>query len=102
MLVSIHAPTRGATGSVFHPKHGRRCFNPRAHEGRDSSGVQYACLLAVSIHAPTRGATDATTNTRKQFIVSIHAPTRGATPAGVLGADDGLRFNPRAHEGRDP
>jgi len=56
-IVSIHAPTRGATFYHF------------------SLGV----FFLVSIHAPTRGATEALSLFEAQAIVSIHAPTRGAT-----------------------
>ena len=56
-IVSIHAPTRGAT---------------RQHVPR-SSGQR------VSIHAPTRGATVSVSPLESSVIVSIHAPTRGAT-----------------------
>ena len=56
-LVSIHAPTKGATlirsGVVFFPR--------------------------VSIHAPTKGATGITTLRLAAGLVSIHAPTKGAT-----------------------
>ena len=56
--VSIHAPTRGATG---------QCIECRKKKAR------------VSIHAPTRGATKALDMITRHRIVSIHAPTRGAT-----------------------
>ena len=56
-VVSIHAPTRGATAHVL----------PGAGDGH------------VSIHAPTRGATGAVACGRGGGVVSIHAPTRGAT-----------------------
>ena len=55
--VSIHAPTRGATGVVN----------------------QIRLYGVVSIHAPTRGATTAFTYLLFLLPVSIHAPTRGAT-----------------------
>ena len=55
--VSIHAPTRGATG----------------HNHADD------CRHLVSIHAPTRGATIAQVAHTIVKPVSIHAPTRGAT-----------------------
>ena len=78
-IISIHAPTRGATlASVFH-----------------------CCIVVISIHAPTRGATHVCVrrhflhfdfNPRSykrsdfkrfyqflQSFISIHAPTRGAT-----------------------
>ncbi len=58
----------------------RRCFNPRAHAGRDvgpdAHGRRHKC---VSTHAPTRGAT------------RLHRTSRQSSP----------RFNPRAHAGRD-
>jgi len=55
--VSIHAPTRGATGV----------------------GGMGQLSIIVSIHAPTRGATPAVYPGPDPQIVSIHAPTRGAT-----------------------
>ena len=78
-VVSIHAPTRGATNS-----------NRNRSPG-----------LEVSIHAPTRGATKAIANGEKTIKVSIHAPTRGATNTlpGIRLFSEG--FNPRAHAGRD-
>ena len=79
-LISIHAPTRGATrisitiGSIYvvfqstHPHGVRRLKNtPR---------VPY---LDISIHAPTRGATSTKKAKTQPIEISIHAPTRGAT-----------------------
>ena len=57
-IVSIHAPTRGATKFIQ--------FRPSD--------------LMVSIHAPTRGATTTPIRCFRYIRVSIHAPTRGATP----------------------
>ena len=56
-IVSIHAPTRGATLNVH---------------------IRYFSYI-VSIHAPTRGATLQFLNDFLVIKVSIHAPTRGAT-----------------------
>ena len=56
-LVSIHAPTRGAT--FF--------------------SMTLMLFAKVSIHAPTRGATVTDVESRPPDDVSIHAPTRGAT-----------------------
>ena len=57
LMVSIHAPTRGATllndFLCFHIS----CFNPRTHTGCDTPQMSQKILLYVSIHAPTRGAT---------------------------------------------
>ena len=61
IIVSIHAPVRGATG--------------------------YTILLLlgcnVSIHAPVRGATKADWLGNNKVCVSIHAPVRGATCYGA-------------------
>ena len=57
VIISIHAPTRGATKEI------------KAAEQMD----------VISIHAPTRGATIPLSNHSHGIIISIHAPTRGAT-----------------------
>ena len=77
-VISIHAPTRGATRSRFfvtikvdfNPRshersdqdsmqsvRSRHHFNPRSHERSDVSLVVTSIESAISIHAPTRGAT---------------------------------------------
>ena len=93
---------RGARRSAHMSSIGERCFNPRAHEGRDRHlrakcyiwdlfqstrprGARHVRLRRevlrrpVSIHAPTRGATRRQDDGRGRGAVSIHAPTRGAT-----------------------
>ncbi len=77
-IVSIHAPTRGATFCL--PRLGFIGF--------------------VSIHAPTRGATQPAFDECAGTFVSIHAPTRGAT-CGMVWFPMPPSFNPRAHAGRD-
>ena len=61
-LVSIHAPTRGATLEHIFANNG----------------------VLVSIHAPTRGATFEDIIAFGLNGVSIHAPTRGATDIHLL------------------
>ena len=77
-MISIHAPTRGATSCrlslqlvpVFQstlPREERHRlalfgysitdFNPRSHERSDTPQRFYNYLIYISIHAPTRGAT---------------------------------------------
>ena len=56
-VISIHAPTRGATF-------------PDGRSGR---------ISLISIHAPTRGATPMCKSLTQTINISIHAPTRGAT-----------------------
>jgi len=78
LIVSIHAPTGGATPKgdfkkafnrfqstrprgARQPRRGsmnpRLSFNPRAHGGRDRCRSWVECEKKVSIHAPTGGAT---------------------------------------------
>ena len=99
-LISIHAPTRGATllklaisiSLIFQstlPREERhiafRCFpftyyfNPRSHERSDNVYLNDNHAFIISIHAPTRGATIQYAKAPYQPGISIHAPTRGAT-----------------------
>ena len=124
-IVSIHAPTRGATvlltslivSSRFqftHPRGVRRyeisimyyclaCFNSRTHAGCDpvDVGSIQNSTLNVSIHAPTRGATGYLRLLLATICVSIHAPTRGATRYCVATYNSILCFNSRTHAGCD-
>ena len=79
-FVSIHAPARGATFMLFSPFSPSPCFNPRARAGRDRKdcGIQTRSLR-----------------------VSIHAPARGATARTAVSSSFPPRFNPRARAGRD-
>ena len=56
-VISIHAPTRGATAGIY-------CLGT---------------VFCISIHAPTRGATPDVRLILPLDDISIHAPTRGAT-----------------------
>ena len=124
LLISIHAPTRGATGRSGSAPRFSLHFNPRAHAGRDSLVIFSSNLPLISIHAPTRGATCFSSMISMRFsyfnprahagrdpfdgagrttglVISIHAPTRGATFS-QNGVEAMARyFNPRAHAGRD-
>ena len=78
-MVSIHAPTRGATSVAKNP------MMPMLFQFTHPRGVRRTTFangsypLDVSIHAPTRGATAICPIERLTSPVSIHAPTRGAT-----------------------
>ena len=99
-IISIHAPTKGAT----------------------SSAHQCVTVLAISIHAPTKGATTVRIYDFFDIDISIHAPTKGATATANSASKDlkfqstlprkerllvrsGFRlsrdFNPRSHERSD-
>ena len=79
LVISIHAPTNGATRikrswylckriSIHAPTNGATIFRTKA--------VQYK---SISIHAPTNGATLSNNITASTTGISIHAPTNGAT-----------------------
>ena len=79
-LVSIHAPTRGATKSAvsrFMPTSVFQFTHPRGV--RPNLLLEMQAGKVVSIHAPTRGATSVAKAQYQIQGVSIHAPTRGAT-----------------------
>ena len=123
-MISIHAPTRGATGNSY-----RRCtmiahFNPRTHEGCDVQNFEFGFKPGgfQSTHPrgvrPSRFLNNGTllifqsTHPRgvrrievhgKQIDeqISIHAPTRGATGKHGEVTYKIHYFNPRTHEGCD-
>ena len=99
LLVSIHAPTRGATVvSWFYLWCVR--FNPRAHERRDRISSLRSMTKRVSIHAPTRGAT-LTVGRQKDSKMFQSTRPREARLAVFWIPVVLLCFNPRAHERRD-
>ena len=57
ILISILAPTRGATQGSRLISSCSRYFNPRSHEGSDLENVETIKSDIISILAPTRGAT---------------------------------------------
>ena len=78
-LVSIHAPTRGATPPAPSSLCSFLCFNPRTHTGCDIFN-QRLWLYRKSFNPRTHTGCDMViSSVRGQQIVSIHAPTRGAT-----------------------
>ena len=78
-VISIHAPTRGATSLKATEYKLSIDFNPRSHERSDETYKTLYISDLISIHAPTRGATVFRRAERNSCRISIHAPTRGAT-----------------------
>ena len=100
LIVSIHAPARGATGA-FQQNSLRKEFQfTRPQGARHVRGVDHAAKSGFNSRARKgRDATPIFTNFRSQT-VSIHAPARGATWQQVFTITlDG--FNSRARKGRD-
>ena len=57
VLISIHAPAKGATESWERACAPLRNFNPRSREGSDQREIMNAFVRIISIHAPAKGAT---------------------------------------------
>ena len=77
--ISIHAPPRGATRIITRSR--RRCpfqFTP-LREGRRAGDSGHRHRPDISIHAPPRGATASGAAGHARHRISIHAPPRGAT-----------------------
>jgi len=101
ILVSIHAPARGATLNICRIPLCIQCFNPRTREGCDLTTLFHPIATCVSIHAPARGATLSSQPSPSSSMVSIHAPARGATVPLILSKIAQACFNPRTREGCD-
>ena len=102
-VVSIHAPTRGATSHDCYSPFSVSCFNPRTHTGCDfvskanptmtcrfNPRTHTGCDLRISRHRPSTVLSFQSTHPHgvrryvirrilRRAVVSIHAPTRGAT-----------------------
>ena len=101
-MVSIHAPTKGATDIERLLLGEPRCFNPRSHEGSDFRIFSHMPLMhRFQSTLPRRERQETRVTLARYQTVSIHAPTKGATPSSVFGSADRSRFNPRSHEGSD-
>ena len=100
-LISIHAPTRGAT--IYHVtvNRGFPFQSTLLQEERRSSTVLFVSSFTISIHAPTRGATDGRPRWSDLFCISIHAPTRGATMNFATESFNASDFNPRSYKRSD-
>ena len=123
IVISIHAPTRGATLLWSLLSMLRAIFQSTLPRGeRLAQQYEWDSITVISIHAPTRGATERGRRYFRTTIISIHAPTRGATPCRQKKSSmqifqstlpRGERrhvgrkslqcryFNPRSHEGSD-
>ena len=85
VVISIHAPTRGATHGSANQYKSNLIFQstlPRGERRLDTKAMK--CNNKISIHAPTRGATAVENPVGIISGISIHAPTRGATVKIIL------------------
>ncbi len=78
-MISIHAPTRGATDGILRVGLTNLFQSTLLQEERLLDPLCLLGYIFISIHAPTRGATVTKDATDATLGISIHAPTRGAT-----------------------
>ena len=101
-IISIHAPTKGATHSELACQMLRTDFNPRSHEGSDYIYAEDAGMdLLFQSTLPRRERQQARVHTDHRTNISIHAPTKGATFRFPFHVFPSFNFNPRSHEGSD-
>ena len=109
-LISIHAPPRGATSTMFPASSPTQFQFTPLREGRQAAVDAEKKALDISIHAPPRGATKAYSppfphriyfnsrpsargdvhdygGARAGYAISIHAPPRWATNSPQKGTD---------------
>jgi len=79
VVVSIHAPARGATSMVDDMLNFTKFQSTHPHGVRQLVFALLGKGFEVSIHAPARGATVLLLDRPGHPEVSIHAPARGAT-----------------------
>ena len=80
VIISIHAPARGATRVQHFAKVPSVEFQSTLPRGeRPWAFCGEKCVFYISIHAPARGATSQTFSAYFYPDISIHAPARGAT-----------------------
>ena len=122
-IISIHAPTRGAT-TVEHfvklsykfqstlpqgERHWSRYlsngdvdFNPRSHKGSDRI-ISVLVFRSENFNPRSHKGSDIVYSSNGgSAYISIHAPTRGATYARRSVSYGDIYFNPRSHKGSDP
>ena len=87
VVVSIHAPAKGATATDIAPTPYFYCFNPRPREGGDGAvaAAGYG-TRRVSIHAPAKGATTPSGAGRRARTFQSTPPAKGATAAAADGS----------------
>ena len=79
-MISIHAPTRGATVVIIDLWQLVHAISIHAPTRGATHRLETKNMVGrISIHAPTRGATKMQMRLHLILMISIHAPTRGAT-----------------------
>ena len=101
VIISIHAPTRGATQFLWMHLLVHLFQSTLLQEERPQDNMVMQIGKMISIHAPTRGATCQPYTPSHSCLISIHAPTRGATCENPHFVDIIDNFNPRSYKRSD-
>ena len=101
-IISIHAPTWGATSAASRCSRSGRNFNPRTHVGCDEVYEAVLGWLREFQSTHPRGVRrDDRDDDHREKDISIHAPTWGATWLRTSDTTMSSYFNPRTHVGCD-
>ena len=79
-IISIHTPTKGATGDkqeLYEDVYKFQSTLPRRE--RLYLAFVSTVWMRISIHTPTKGATAMQNGATLDVVISIHTPTKGAT-----------------------
>ena len=101
VIISIHAPTRGATQFLWMHLLVHLFQSTLLQEERPQDNMVMQIGKMISIHAPTRGATCQPYTPSHSCLISIHAPTRGATLLRGTKKHTTSYFNPRSYKRSD-
>ena len=80
-LISIHAPTRGATTGQYGYANWKNDFNPRSYKRSDMPTVHSQPFMSDFNPRSYKRSDKLKGLVNRRSKISIHAPTRGATPA---------------------
>ena len=100
--ISIHAPTRGATQHPLQTIQHSQYFNPRSHEGSDEI-TKAARKYNINFNPRSHEGSDPDkVLTACPSSISIHAPTRGATIYSLVWASLLMLFQSTLPRGERP
>ena len=93
VVISIHAPTKGATNQTLLTIIYISNFNPRSHEGSDIfQNLRFSSSILFQSTLPRRERHRLADMAVTLVKISIHAPTKGATKSYLLLHQLHLRF----------
>ena len=92
LIVSIHAPARGATSASCLSLTPLTCFNPRSRAGSDLRAFEKKRTDQFQSTLPRGERPKQLSRPHVCAPVSIHAPARGATGTGLASHPKGIQF----------